>query len=100
MRAQTPSPKSVPLGTTTAERAGRSAFVGLRCSSRMMSCRNSSAVSAVWRSSGKLPCGDRRWRRAVVAHEGHSRIGHPPKWKLENGAQRPAPETRSSGPPT
>ena len=42
MRAQTPSPNSVPFGTTTAARPG--ARAGLS-ELRMMNCRNSSAVS-------------------------------------------------------
>ena len=64
IRAQTPSPKSVPLGTTTAARppgltpcpspGGQGDGLGRR-SLRMMSCRNSRAVSAVCLSSGKLP---------------------------------------------
>jgi hypothetical protein len=49
IRPHNPSPKSVPLGTTTAARPGAS---GLR-SRRMMSCRNSSAVSEVRLSAGK-----------------------------------------------
>src|SRR5262249_4037605 len=51
MRAQMPSPKSVPLGTTTAALPG----LGGRLSLRMMSWRKSSAVSEVCLSSGKLP---------------------------------------------
>jgi hypothetical protein len=48
---ETPSPKSVPLGTTTAALPG----FGGRLSLRMMSWRNSKAVSEVCLSSGKLP---------------------------------------------
>ena len=51
MRAQTPSPKSVPLGTTTPARPGFGGLLNLR----MMSWRKRSVVSAVCLSSGKLP---------------------------------------------
>jgi hypothetical protein len=47
-RVFTPSPKSVPSGSTTAARPpGRS--------KRMMSARNRSAVSRVWNCFGKFP---------------------------------------------
>jgi len=54
IRAQTPSPKSVRWDDDGGP-AGRPAGVCWRCSLRMMSWRKSSAVSAVCRSSGKLP---------------------------------------------
>ena len=49
IRPQTPSPKRVPLGTTTAARPG----FGCRRNFRMMSCKKSRAVSAVCLSAGK-----------------------------------------------
>src|SRR5215475_4041563 len=66
MRAQMPSPKSVPLGTTTAALPG----LGGRRSLRMMSWRKSSAVSEVCLSSGKLP------RMATLLFTAEGRIGH------------------------
>ncbi len=60
MTALTPSPNSVPLGTTTAARPPRAAGLPpgtgapATRSLRMMYCRNSSAVSAVCMLGGKL----------------------------------------------
>ena len=50
IRAATPPAKSVPFGATTPARPG----FGGRLSRRMISCRKSSAVSAVCLSSGKF----------------------------------------------
>ena len=68
IRAHTPSPNSVPLGTTT-RRPARRASRPAAAACRMMSCRNSSAVSAVCLSAGKLA-----WMpRLLLAAEG--RVG-------------------------